>query len=99
MWLQFTFNFECTWFDFSLPTTLNACGVISVCLQLWACALWFQFAYNFERVWYMCSNGNWQLVSQLMKEVETDGKTTIPGSLLKQVLSSYLLEQSDLQQP
>ena len=48
--------------------------------------LLFQFAYNFERVWYLCSDGNWQLVSQLMKEVETDGKTKIPDSLLKQVL-------------
>ncbi|KAK7110629.1 threonine synthase-like 2 [Littorina saxatilis] len=50
-------------------------------------AMDMQFAYNFERVWYLCSDRNAELVCQMMKEVETGGKTTIPEQLLTQMQS------------
>lgn len=64
-------------------------------------AMDMRFAYNFERVWYLYSDKNTQLVTRMMKEVETCGKTQIPDSLLTQMqtdIQTFVLNDEGIKQ-
>ncbi|KAK7508731.1 hypothetical protein BaRGS_00000297 [Batillaria attramentaria] len=64
-------------------------------------AMDMQFAYNFERVWYLCSGRDAELIRQMMKEVESDGRTEIPDSLLKQMQSemrTFVIDDEGIKQ-